>query len=276
MDQRPAIWIFAAIGLVVLGVGFLMLRARDTAEAERRALEESAGDPGVQEDRRVPEGIDVRFLIGLGSLNAGRDPSLQRISPGQATLEPFEFDEAVADAQRGAAIGEGSRYRDGTPYQLRDAKGLLPVWWMPRTPFGTAATGACNVAEAHRALANARAGRSYEPTHVSGGWLYASPDWYGPGQPGFGAADIRNVAAATNPLGHLAINYEIIPERADDFHDYTEEFVGHVKAVVIGGEIIIAPRVAEPMADRVQLSGGLAGFSEEEQHYVLRAFGLDY
>ncbi|MGB0954034.1 MAG: SecDF P1 head subdomain-containing protein [Planctomycetota bacterium] len=63
--------------------------------------------------------------------------------------------------------------------------------------------------------------------------------------------------------GAPAVAFEIVAHKQDDFADFTEQHKGKRMAIVIDGEIIAAPTIADRLPGSGILEGGAEGFTEE-------------
>jgi SecD/SecF fusion protein len=257
-------------------------RDRILIQAPRLSEEETA-----EIKRRMVQLGDLKFLIGLGGLRGGGTDALEVPSRVPGAFETYTFDEAAANAQRSAAIEAGlekvraaraagqpiprDAYLDGTSYQLEAEPGRpLPIFWKPFAPSVTARQLNIPESAAKVALANAAAGREYNPAHIKGGWLYADPKFYsgGPNDRGFSGRDILAVARSTDRMGLRAVSYRVRTERQSDFARYTNKYLKRPMAIVLNDEIWTWPTIDQELRDSVQIYNH-AGFSKEEQDWLV-------
>ena len=212
----------------------------------------------------------VQFLIGLGDIGGRRSPSINAKNE-DGSVRSIAFDQKKAEAQRAKAIEAG--HRDGTSYQLRDGEGQpLPVFWKPWIPWVATRKLDVSAEDITAALTAARAGQPYDAKLVTGGWLYAPPEWYGDGLQGFTEEMIYEVKPGTSYNGHRAVNYQIKISRQGDFEAFTSQFIDHTKCLILDDEILTNPTIRAALSDAVQITGGgETGFAAEEQNLLIRA-----
>lgn len=153
----------------------------------------------------------------------------------------FTFPDGREAAERQRLGSEG--YEDGSPYTLRDEDGTeLPLRWLPYRDGGA--------------------------TERRGAWVYADPEFYGPGLRGFTGRDIEDARSDWDETGQRVVIYDVKKDRRGDFGDYTERYVGKPMAIVLNDEIWSAPVIRQPLYDTVVIEGGGVGFTEEEQRWL--------
>lgn len=77
----------------------------------------------------------------------------------------------------------------------------------------------------------------------------------------FGAADLGRVYPTNDDLGLLAIGFEFVDHRQEDFERVTRDGVDRTIAMVVDGAVQATPRIAEPLPGQGIIHGG---FSNEE------------
>lgn len=117
-----------------------------------------------------------------------------------------------------------------------------------------------------------------KPEEVDGSWMYFDPAfWSVPGSQnpdndklvGFTGEHIESVTRTTDNEGGLAVAFEIRPDRRPDFARYTARYKDKAMALVLNEEIWNTARIESVLSDNVQIHRGGAGFSEEEQKWLM-------
>jgi preprotein translocase subunit SecD len=84
----------------------------------------------------------------------------------------------------------------------------------------------------------------------------------------FGGEDLDPEGLSTRPSGYgrsFVVTFALLPDRQEDFMDFTRRSVRRQLAVILDGRVICAPVIMEALPGRGQISGGGAeGYSHEE------------
>ena len=249
------------------GGGRIIVEAPRLSEAEAADIKQ-----------RIVQLGTLKFLIGVGQAVGGSATESVKLGADAGASPTFSFNEAEANAQREAALKEEkdkeNGYRDGRPYVLKNDEGKdLPITWYPFSE-GVIKDRLKNTRQVTRdeikvAFERARTGEDYDKDLIFGGWLYADPDYFGEGRPGFTGRDIEKPGRTQDRQGFPAVSYEVKRTRQADFEDYTDTYVNRPMAIVLNDEIWSYPTIREALSDKVQISGGSTGFTQEEQSTLI-------
>lgn len=80
----------------------------------------------------------------------------------------------------------------------------------------------------------------------------------------FGAADVGELGLGVDRLGLPALDFEMKPERARAFGDFTASIVDRQMGIVLDDEILTLATVNDRLMGSSQISGGRGGFSAAE------------
>ncbi|MEZ6020450.1 MAG: protein translocase subunit SecD [Planctomycetota bacterium] len=86
----------------------------------------------------------------------------------------------------------------------------------------------------------------------------------------FSGTDFPNFYPSQDNLGLPAVGFASVPERANDFGDFTEEHEGDQMAIVINDEIITFPVINSRLQGGGIIEGGPGGFTATEVNDLIR------
>lgn len=86
-------------------------------------------------------------------------------------------------------------------------------------------------------------------------------------------ADLRSASVITDQLGQPAISFELSPEGADIFADFTTNNVGRYLAIVLDGQVISAPVISSPITTGSGVIEGSFTFEEANSLAVQLRYG---
>jgi len=248
-----------------LGLDGIDVRLRGS----RIEIEAAHGHGKVIEELLAPVSIQLPIVVHsqIHGHRASRSFTLhRRLDDG--SREAFRFDPQRAEALL-AEAKDLSR-----PVRYTTAEGhATPLWWKPLDPRQAAEVLDRPEATVRNALGAAAAGRPYVRGNITGAWLYYDPEWFGPDLPGFTHRDVQAASAGTSASGGRTVRYRIRADRVGDFSDYTGKYVGKGMAVVIDDRVRTSPIINEALGRDVQISGGVVGFTEREQQWLVAALG---
>ena len=111
-----------------------------------------------------------------------------------------------------------------------------------------------------------------DDTDAEGRWIYFAPTvWGRDGTGGFTEADMVQVRAGRDHREERTVDFTIAPSRQDAFARYTKSLVHRELALIVDGEVVVAPTVQSVIRSDVQISNGAVGFTEKEQEDLLEA-----
>jgi protein-export membrane protein SecD len=89
--------------------------------------------------------------------------------------------------------------------------------------------------------------------------------------PLFGGDQLENASIGTDQSGGLAVDFQLRPEGAQLFEEYTRENTGQYFAIVLDGRVISAPVIQNAIpGGQVQItSGGIGGFPQQEANELV-------
>ncbi len=235
--------------------------------------------------RRMVQLGQLEFPVGVGKLNQ-RKTSFDVPGKTAGSIENFAFNEDDAEKTRQTAIEAGrsqvaaakaagkpipiSAYRDGMAFEMKNADGRgVGIFWKPWTAGETARKTNTAEAEVRASMNSAARGDEYKKELISGAWVYYDPSYYGGNLRGFSGKDIVNPKPGKDEFGKRTVTYGILNERQGDFEEYTQKYINQPMALVLNDELWSAPTIQEALRDSVQIRGGGAGFSEEEQGFLV-------
>ncbi len=96
-------------------------------------------------------------------------------------------------------------------------------------------------------------------------------------------SDLKTAGVTRDESGRPAVSFDLNAAGAEKFGRLTEANIGRLLAIVLDGQVVSAPSINSRISDRGQITGGGAGFSQEEAKdlvLVLRSgalpAGMDY
>jgi preprotein translocase subunit SecD len=76
--------------------------------------------------------------------------------------------------------------------------------------------------------------------------------------------DLKNASVTRDNFGKLAVSFDLKAEGAQKFGSLTERNVNKPLGIILDGKVMSAPTINERIFDRGQITGGGAGFTQEE------------
>ncbi|HET6204821.1 MAG TPA: protein translocase subunit SecD [Planctomycetota bacterium] len=89
------------------------------------------------------------------------------------------------------------------------------------------------------------------------------PEWV------FKGEDLSFVGQTLDEKGAPAVAFELKPEKARDFGEFTERFKLRAMAIVLDGAVRSGPVIQDRLPGRGQINGGIRGFSIEEMNELM-------
>jgi len=100
---------------------------------------------------------------------------------------------------------------------------------------------------------------------------------------GVSGRDLKTAGVSRDENGRPAVSFDLNAAGAEKFGRLTEENIHKLLAIVLDGQVVSAPSINSRISDRGQITGGGAGFSQDEAHDLVLVLksgalpaGMDY